>query len=80
MREEHLEKAATLRKILLMGMEAYRRDRALKLLASGAITLSKAAQIARVTVWEMIDLARERRITWVDEDAIKEIRAVLKPR
>ncbi len=80
MREEHLEKSAALRKILHMGLEAYRRDRALRLLAAGSVTVSKAARIARVTVWEMIDLAKERRIAWVDDGAIEDVRAVLKSR
>jgi len=74
MREEHLEKSAALRRILHMGLEGYRRDRALRLLSERRVTLSKAAEIAKVSIWEMMALARDRRITWVDDDLMEDLR------
>ena len=74
MREEHLEKSAALRKILHLGLEGYRRERALRLLSEQKVTLSRAAEIAKVSVWEMLALVKERRITWVDDDVLEDLR------
>jgi predicted HTH domain antitoxin len=74
MREEHLEKSAALRKILHLGLEGYRRDRALRLLSERKVTLSKAAEVAKVSIWEMLSLAKERRIEWVDDDLLEDLR------
>jgi len=76
MHEEHLEKSAALRKILYLGLEGYRRERALRHLAERVVTLSKAAEIARVSIWEMMSLARDRHIAWVDDDLMEDLRSV----
>jgi len=76
MREEHLEKSAALRKILHMGLEGYRRERALRLLSERKVTLSRAAEVAKVSVWEMMSLARDRRIAWVDDDLLEDLRGL----
>ena len=74
MREEHLEKSAALRKILHLGLEGYRRDRALRLLSERKATLSKAAEIAKVSVSEMLSMARDRHVSWVDDDLLENLR------
>jgi len=76
MREEHLEKSAALRKILHMGLDGYRRERALRLLSERKVTLSKAAEVAKVSIWEMMSIARDRRIGWVDDDLMEDLRAL----
>lgn len=77
MDEERLEKSAALRKLLHLGIENYRRERALRLLSERKVTLSKAAQIAKVPIWEMLHLVRERGIVWVDDGVIDDVREVL---
>ena len=77
MDEERLEKSAALRKLLHLGIENYRRERALRLLSERKVTLSKAAQIAKVSIWEMLHLVRERGIVWVDDGVIDDVREVL---
>ena len=74
MLDEHLEKSAALRKILHLGLEGYRRDRALRLLSERKATLSRAAEVAKVSIWEMLSLARERHIPWVDDDLLEDLR------
>ncbi len=74
MRDEHLEKSAALRKLLHLGVDNYRLDRALRDLREGKVSLSKAAQDAGVTVWELIDEAARRRVPWVDDDALADVR------
>jgi predicted HTH domain antitoxin len=80
MREEHLEKSAALRRLLHLGIENYRRERAVRLLFERKATLSKAAQVAKITIWEMLDLVRERGIVWVGDDVIDYVREVLRGR
>lgn len=70
MREEHLEKSAALRKLLHLGLKDYRLDRALAELSKGRISLSRAAEEAGVSVWELIDEAARHRVTWVADDVI----------
>src|SRR3972149_2604552 len=76
MDEERLEKSAALRKLLHLGIENYRRERALRLLSERKVTLSKAAQIAKVSIWEMLSIARDRRIGWGDHDLREDPRAL----
>ena len=74
MREEHLEKSAALRKLLHLGVRNYRLERALRGLAEGQFSLTKAAEEAGLTVWDILDEAARRHVTWVAEDAMDDIR------
>jgi len=73
MREEHLEKSAALRKLLHLGIETYRVDRALRGLRDGRFSLLKAAEEASLTVWEVLEEASRRRVTWVADDVLDDI-------
>ena len=66
--DENLDRSTAVRKLLSEGLEGWRRDRALDQLAAGAITFSKAAEIAGMSVWDFAQLAKEHDITWVAED------------
>ena len=74
MREEHLEKSAALRKLLHLGVQNYRLERALRGLGEGRFSLLKAADEAGFTVWEILDEAARRRVTWVAEDVMDDVR------
>ena len=74
MREERLEKSAALRKLLHLGVQNYRLERALRGFGEGRFSLSKAAEEAGLTVWEILDEAARRRVTWVAEDVMEDIR------
>lgn len=74
MREEHLEKSAALRKLLHLGVQNYRLERALRGFGEGRFSLSKAAEEAGLTVWEILDEAARRRVTWVADDVVEDIR------
>ncbi len=73
MREEHLEKSAALRKLLHLGLRDYRLERALAELGKGKVSLSKAAEDAGVSVWELVDEAARHRVTWVADDVIDDL-------
>jgi len=73
MREEHLEKSAALRKLLHLGIENYRVDRALRGLRDGRFSFLKAAEEASLTVWEVLEEASRRRVTWVADVVLDDI-------
>src|SRR3990172_4118084 len=57
MREEHLENSAALRRLVHLGLEDYRLERALRRLGEGRFSLLKAAEEAHMNVWELLDEA-----------------------
>ncbi|WP_049983770.1 UPF0175 family protein [Halorubrum sp. BV1] len=66
--DENLDRSTAVRKLLSEGLEEWRRERALDQLSAGSITFSKAAELAGLSVWDFAQLAKERDITWVDDD------------
>ena len=65
--DENLDRSTAVRKLLSEGLEQWRHERALDKLAEGSITLSKAAEIAELSVWEFAQLAEDHDVTWVDD-------------
>ena len=74
MGEEHLEKSAALRKLLHLGVQNYRLERAIRGLGERRFSLLKAAEEAGLTIWEVLDEAARRQATWVAEDIMEDIR------
>lgn len=66
--DERLDRSTAVRRLLAEGLERWRRDRAVERLAAGEVTLSRAASLADVSVWELARLARERDVTVVSAD------------
>lgn len=65
MKEESLEKSASIRKLLAEGLQHWREQRALKSLEEGKVTYLKAAQMAGVSAWDFADIIRESGIVWI---------------
>lgn len=65
MRLEGVDKSTAVRKILERGISDWRRERALRLLGEGKITFARAAELAGVSLWELMELVREQKIEWV---------------
>ena len=78
--KENIGKTIALRKILEIGMREIKIEYSLDLYSKGKITLMKAAEIAGLSLWEMLDIIRERRVQmyYTIRDAEKDIRASLK--
>ncbi|MCZ7357694.1 MAG: UPF0175 family protein [Candidatus Methanoperedens sp.] len=68
MKEESLEKSASIRKLLAEGLQHWKEERALKLLEEGKVTFLKAAQMAGLSVWDFADLVREKGVVWVKSE------------
>ena len=60
-KEEKVDKATLLRRVIDLGLRQLRTQRTVELYRAGRVTMRKAARIAGVSLWEMIDvLDRER--------------------
>jgi len=62
---EKLDKATVVRTLLEMGIVEWRKQTALELLRDGKVTFAKAAEIAKLSLWEFADLVKQRNIDWV---------------
>ena len=68
------------RKILEKGLAETRLKHALELYQEGRASLWKAAELAGISLWEILEIVRKRRIPmpYTAEDAEKDIKSVLK--
>ena len=48
-----------------MGISEWRKQTALELLRDGKVTFAKAAETAKLSLWEFADLVKQRNIEWV---------------
>lgn len=60
--EEHLDRAALLRKWILKALETHRMKKAAKLYQLGEVSLAEAASKANVSLWQMMDFAGKNQI------------------
>ena len=65
--EEDIERSVAVRKLLSQGLEDWRRERAVELLEDGAVSFSRAAEIAETDVWSFAEYVEERDTVWVEE-------------
>ena len=68
MKEESLEKSASIRKLLAEGLQRWKERRALKSLEEGKASFLKAAQMAGLSAWDFADLVREKGIIWIKSE------------
>ena len=74
-KKEKLDKATVVRNLLETGITEWRKQTALALLQEGKATFTKAADIAKLSLWEFADMLKQRNIEWVrfePEDLEKE--------
>jgi len=62
---EKLDKATAVRTILEMGIAEWRKQTALESLRDGKVTFAKAAEMAKLSLWEFADLVKQRNVEWV---------------
>ena len=75
--QEKLDKATVVRNLLEIGIVEWRKQTALDFLREGKVTFAKAAEIAKLSLWEFADLVRQRNVSWVrftPEEVEKEFR------
>ncbi len=65
MKEESLEKSASIRKLLAEGLQRWKEQKALDALEEGKMSFLKAAELAGCSAWDFADLVREKGIVWI---------------
>lgn len=80
MQVEKIDKATAVRKLLKMGVKEWRLELALELLTEEKVTVWKAAEIAKIPLWDIVDVIKQRKITLpiAAEDIIEDIRTALR--
>jgi predicted HTH domain antitoxin len=62
-RYEQTDRSTTVRKLLRRAIGDWKREYYARQYAEGTMTLARAAQEAGISLWEMIDYVRQRKIT-----------------
>jgi len=62
---EKLDKATAVRTLLEMGIAEWRKQTALESLRDGKVTFAKAAEMAKLSLWEFADLVKQHNVEWV---------------
>jgi len=73
-----LDKATVVRNLLELGIAEWRKQTALELLRDGKVTFAKAAEMAKLSLWEFADLVKQCNVEWVrftSEEIEKEFKA-----
>jgi predicted HTH domain antitoxin len=61
--KEKLEDRSTvMRELLFLGLKEYMENKAVKLYVDGRISLDKTAEISNVSIWNFIDILKERKV------------------
>jgi predicted HTH domain antitoxin len=63
--QEKLDKATVVRNLLEAGISEWRKQMALELLQKGKVTFAKAAETAKLSLWEFADLVKQYKVEWV---------------
>lgn len=71
MKAEHLEKSTAVRRLLIKSLQEWKEQYALKLLAEGRVTVSKAAEIAGMDIWSFIAKIKESKAPWVKDRIVE---------
>jgi len=61
-REERVDKSTILERALEHYLREWRINKAVELYRDGLVTLSRAAEIAGVSIWEMIDVLAQKKV------------------
>lgn len=62
-KEEKIDKTTALRKTLALGTKQYLLEKVLKEYSQGRISIGKAAEKAKISLWEMMDELKNRNIS-----------------
>jgi len=61
-RDEKTDKTTALKRIFALGAKQYKINKAVKQYQEGKISIGKAAQMAGITLWEIMDKLKEKNI------------------
>ncbi len=77
--QEHASRVDLTRQILLDGIRQHKQDLGLRLYREGKISKSRAAEIAGLSLWEMMDLIEQAEVPapYTVQDAVEEVRRLV---
>lgn len=61
-KEMRADRSEVIRRLLDEGVRQHRLRKATEFLRDGKVTISRAAEIADISIWEMMDVMRDREI------------------
>ena len=78
--KERIGRTIALRKILDIGLKEIRLEYALDLYQKGKIGIGRAAKIANMSIWDILDIVREKRIpmNYTIKDVEKDLEMAIK--
>lgn len=59
---EDSDKSKLIRELIISGIKEKKIEELIKLYEKGKVTLWKAARLAKISLWEMIEIVKERKI------------------
>ena len=65
MKLEKVDRSTAVRSIMEIGISEWRKRKAVELLREGKVTFAKAAEIAKLSLWDFMDVVKQRRVEWV---------------
>ncbi len=76
--EENVDRSTIIRQLIVKGLKEYKKEKAGRLYTSGKISISGAAEMAELTIREMIEYLIEKgyRSTYTYEDLKREIKVL----
>jgi len=78
--EQGLDRATLIRQLLINGIKEYKVKLAVELYRAEKISVGKAAEMADISIWEMMDILRGQKVPLIYRisDAREEIKKILK--
>ena len=75
-KEEQLDKSSLIRRLLAEAVEEKRKRKALELYREGKVSMGKAASIAKLSIWEMLDKIKEKglHIDYGNEELLEDLK------
>lgn len=61
-KEEDRDKSEMVRELIRIGLKEKKIEKAVRLYKAGKVSASRAAEIAGVSLWKMIEIFRERKV------------------
>lgn len=71
--KENIDVSTLIRKLLLKSMEEWRLNTCIEKIKNHKISIGKAAELCKVSIWELLEILKENSVDWVDysEDDLK---------
>ncbi len=73
----HIDRSEVIRRLLAKAIKDWKIENALERLAAHKITLGKAAEESGVSIWEMLDIVKDKGVDWIGltpEDIEKDLK------